>query len=239
MAFTDPNQGTRWEASPHEQGSIEWHNDRLGMVTASRFKEIMTNGRGKDTMGQTAYSYMYDLVAELLTGQAQDKIDNRAIQWGHDNEPQARAMYSLLRDCRVYQVGFLKSLVFPGVGGSPDGLLDPPEEDPEVGPGGVEIKCPMSSRIHLGYLEFGGVPKDYQWQVQGLMWVTGRKWWDFVSFDPRMPSDLQLFVHRELADLDKHDELERRYSRFKEQMDIKFDAIQSGRRPKVSSGGRS
>lgn len=214
--------------TPVQQGSDAWKQLRLGMVTASRFKDMMTNGRGKDTMGQTAYTYMYDLIAERLTGQPQDEINVRALQWGNDTEPQARAMYCLVRDVRVKQVAFVRHSGEADwckqIGGSPDGLID----DDDDGPGGVEIKCPSNSRIHLRYLENGGVPSDYKMQVQGLMWVTGRTWWDFVSFDPRMPRELQLFVHREIMDRDVHEELEDRAKRFVDQMLIKLNKIRQG-----------
>lgn len=217
-----------------EQGTEEWRRERLGKITASRFKDMMTNGRGKDTMGKTAYSYMYDLIAERLTGIPQDEISAKAIQWGNDNEPQARAMYCLRRDVRVEQVGFLVKHGFKPwyteCGGSPDGLILEYEKGPDGKPdghslGGVEIKCPLSSRIHLGYIEDGVVPSDYYWQVQGLLWVTGRDWWDFVSFDPRMPENLQLFVFREYPDPDAHADLEERVERFLEQIAIKLDKV--------------
>jgi len=207
------------------QGTKEWHEKRLGKVTASRFKDVMANGRGTGSMGQTAYSYMRDLIAERLTGEPQGQIDNRAVQWGHDHEPEARAMYCLLRDVRVTQLGFASHPTIDGVGGSPDGLVG---ED-----GGVEIKCPQNSRNHLAYLEAGEVPKEYDWQVQGLMWVTGRSWWDFVSFDPRMPPGLQLFVCRAEADEEKHEELERRVKRFLEQFEIRYAKLEAKLEAKV------
>lgn len=200
-----------------EQGSQEWHEQRLGMVTASRFKDVMTNGRGTGTMGATAYSYMYDLIAEKLTGVVQDAVDNHAVRWGNDNEPQARAMYAYQTGYSVDKVGFIKHPTIEGVGGSPDGLIGVD--------GGVEIKCPKSSRIHFTYMEKGGVPKEYFWQVQGLLWITGREWWDFVSFDPRMPDEFQLFVHRERSDEEAHIDLERRAARFLEQMEVKLKKV--------------
>ena len=210
-----------------EQGSAEWHEQRLGRLTMSRLKDAMTNGRGKDTIGETAYTYMYDLISEHLTGKADDHYVNDAMRWGTDNEPQARAMYCLLRDARVAQVGFvLHSGDQPWckyVGGSPDGLVT--AEDGSLG--GVEIKCPYTSRVHLRYLENGGVPKEYYWQVHGLMWLTKRDWWDFVSFDPRMPQGLQLFVHRELTDDIVRKEIESRAERFVTQMIIKLDKIKA------------
>jgi putative phage-type endonuclease len=209
----------------HEQGSPDWYAARLGKVTASRFADVMTNGRGTGSMGQTAYSYMYDIIAEILTGQVQDKVDVKAMQWGHQTEPHARAMYCFHRNARVIKTGFLvhHDPAFSYCGGSPDGLVEGDEE----GPGGVEIKCPLSSRIHLGYLEEGQVPGAYQWQVDGLLWVTGRKWWDFVSFDPRMPEGLQMFCVRQYRNEDACSDLEDRAKRFWEQLQIKLGKIKS------------
>lgn len=214
--------------SPYvKQGTDEWHEQRLGKVTASRFKDMMTNGRGTSSMGQTAYTYMWDLIAEKLTGKPQDNLSHvKAIEWGNENEPQARAFYSLYRDVRVKQTGFLTHPSFPDAGGSPDGLVD---DDPE-GAGGAEIKCPHTSRIHLQYITNGGVPNAYKWQVQGLMWITGREWWDFVSFDPRMEkAGLMLYVHREHADLDMFDELSERTLQFIEQLKIKLSKLKEYR----------
>ena len=199
------------------QGTEEWKRQRLGKITASRFCDMMTNGRGTGAMGKTAYSYMYDLIAERLTGEPQDEIISKHLDWGNANEPQARAMYCLISGRRVTQTGFIA--MNDDIGGSPDGLVGDS--------GGVEIKCPSSSRIHLGYIEQCKVPNDYFWQVQGLMWVTGREWWDFVSFDPRMPEKYQLFVFREERDDQAIKELEFRAARFIEQMNIKLSKIES------------
>lgn len=208
----------------YEQGSEGWKTQRLGKITASRFSDMMTNGRGSSgSMGLTAYSYMYDLIIERLTGEPQTLPEMKALIWGNDHEPEARAMYCATQACRVAQVGFMCHPENPDVGGSPDGLID----GQEAGLGGVEIKCPFKSRIHLGYIEKGGTPSTYIHQVQGLMWITGRQWWDFVSYDPRMPKGLQLYVYREFADESYHKELEIRSRRFHEQMMIKLSKFMS------------
>jgi putative phage-type endonuclease len=205
------------------QGSAEWHKARLGKITCSRMADMMTNGRGSGSMGLTAYSYMYDLIAEILTGSQQDQIDNAAVRWGHENEPVARAVYALIHGASVVKTGFLVHPHHPHCGGSPDGLVEGDQE----GPGGVEIKCPMSSRIHLGYMEGGIVPPQYEWQVDGSMWITQRKWWDFVSFDPRMPEGLQMFRVRRYWNDERMEELSDRVERFWGQLQIKLSKIQS------------
>lgn len=207
-----------------EQGSEEWRLARLAKITASRFSDVMTNGRARGTMGKTAFSYMRDLIAEELTGKPQDEIKAKAIDWGNENEPHARAMYCFLCSVRVVKIGFVQHPQLTRVGGSPDGLVDGDLE----GPGGVEIKCPMNTRVHLEYLELDSCPDDYKWQVQGLMWVTGRKWWDFVSYDPRLEvAGLSLHRVRCRVDHDMHRELDTRIPRFIEQLEVKLKAIRS------------
>lgn len=210
-----------------EQGTDEWKQARLGKVTASRFADVMTNGREKGTIGKTALSYLRELIAEELTGQGSDEITAKAIQWGTDNEPAARAMYCYLHSVRVVKVGFVDHPEIPRCGGSPDGLV----EGDASGPGLVEIKCPFNTRNHLEYMEIDTVPDTYQWQVQGLMWLTGRRWCDFVSYDPRLEkAGLSLHCVRVFADTDMHKDLEIRVKRFVEQLEIKLEKIRSKRR---------
>jgi hypothetical protein len=59
----------------------------------------------------------------------------------------------------------------------------------------IEIKCPFNSANHLETW-LSGMPEEHMAQIQGQMWLTDRQWCDFVSFDPRMPADLQLYVQR-------------------------------------------
>jgi len=174
------------------QGSPAWLQARCGKITASKLADVMTQPRSKadkeaGKLSQTARSYMLDLVAETLTGQPVEIPTTRSMQWGIDNELPAREIYETLTDTEVREVGFLKYEKEPMVGCSPDGLIG---DD-----GGLEIKCPFNSRVHIGYLIDGVLPAEYRWQVIGSMWITGRKWWDFVSYDPRMP-DLQTSLFR-------------------------------------------
>ena len=161
-----------------EQGTPEWHALRLGKVTASRFKDVMTKPRSGDGLSKTAESYMLDLIAEKLTLEPQGFGGNADTDWGNEHEAAAIEVYEASAGRKVKRVGFVERPELPGVGCSPDG---------HVGVhGGCEIKCPAKPRIHLGYL-FGGVlPKEHVAQVQGCMWVTGARWWDFCSYDPRI-----------------------------------------------------
>ena len=207
-----------------EQNTDEWLKLRLGIPTASVFVKMMASGRGEGTLGQGAITLMYDLITERITGRQANEMEflPKAIQWGNDHEDEARAAYQFAVGTRLKQVGFVIKCIEDGifVGASPDAMASGEDE------GGVEIKCPFNSTNHLKWMEAGGVPDAHFPQVQGLMWVTGRKWWDFVSYDPRMPQGLKLYAYREEADEDYHRELELRAIRFSEQMLIKCAKLQ-------------
>ncbi len=198
-----------------KQGTEEWRRARLGKVTSSRFAEVMTGGQGK-----TAHSYLLDLLGERLTGQPSEELRNKYVDWGHEHEGSARAAYAwqLAGLWPVTQVGFVPHPDFPDdVGGSPDSLVS--DE------GLVEIKCPFTLKAHLNTLLTQEVPSEYVWQCQGNLWVTGRKWLDYVSFHPRLPEGLNLCVIRVERDEDQIEELERKVKRFVEQLHIKLGKL--------------
>jgi len=153
-----------------EQGSDKWRQIRLGKVTASVFSNATAGGAGK-----TRTTLMRKLIAERLTDLPEESYSNSAMDWGTETEPLAREYYASINDCTVKEVGFVE--LSADVGASPDGLVG---ED-----GLLEIKCPNSS-THIGYLLDNKMPSTYVKQVQGQMWVTGRLWTDFVSYDPRV-----------------------------------------------------
>lgn len=157
-----------------EQGTPEWFAARLGIATASRFKDIMARTPAPRN------NYMAELVAERLTGEREESYKSSDMQWGNDYEAVARLTYKLnnpdkkVRDCGI----FLQDEI--DCGASPDGLVD---DD-----GTIEIKCPKTA-THIQTLKSGKLPTQYFWQVQGQLWVTGRKWCDFISYDPRLPEN--------------------------------------------------
>jgi len=165
-----------------EQGSPEWLALRAGKVTASRVADVMAK-----TTTAAYQNYMADLIAERLTGQKTESFTNAAMQWGVDHEAQARAEYEVKTGVLVEQVAFVDHPTIPMFGCSPDGL---------VGDDGlIECKCPNTS-THIEYIRQDKAPIKYVNQMQCQMAVTGRKWCDFVSFDPRLPDGLQLFIVR-------------------------------------------
>lgn len=165
-----------------EQRSPEWYAARLGRATASRFNDVMA--RTKSGYSAQRKNYKAELVVETLTGEQADFHSSAAMQWGTDYEPVARLAYTLETGNNVEETGFWVDDEI-GAGASPDGF---------VGKDGLlEIKCPNTS-THLETLERKEVPYQYRAQVQGQMWITGRKWCDFVSYDPRLPENAQMII---------------------------------------------
>lgn len=167
-----------------EQRTDDWFKARLGKATGSNFDKIMA---GEKYAGWK--NYRAELVAERLTGIRYAELTGRdfttfEMSWGTDNEPLARLHYSLLTHNVVEECGFFEHSTL-AAGASPDGLIG---ED-----GLLEIKCPNTA-THIETLHKGTVPRQYVAQVQGQMWITGRKWSDFISFDPRLPDNAKIII---------------------------------------------
>jgi putative phage-type endonuclease len=168
-----------------DQGSEEWFTIRIGKVTASRVADVIA--KTKTGYSASRDNYMAQLICERLTGQKGESFTNAAMQHGTDTEPLARAAYEALKDVLVDEVGFVSHPTIEMAGASPDGL---------VGDDGLlEIKAPQTN-THIETLLSQSVPGKYNTQMQFQMACTGRKWCDFVSFDNRLPEELQLFVRR-------------------------------------------
>lgn len=201
-----------------DQNTPEWREARVGKVTSSCLGKVMTKARSGGGMGQTAQTYMMELIGERLTGLPADEIHSKYIEWGHRHEPDARSLYAAYSSETVSRVGFVEHPTIRGFGGSPDSL---------VGEKGVnEIKCPFTQRNHLEVIRANEiVDKDYQWQCQGNMAVTGREWLDYVSFHPMFPEELRFHVIRVERDDDMIEELEETVIRFLEQMEKRIEVI--------------
>ena len=173
-------------AEQGEQQSADWLMSRVGHTTASRFKDVLAVLKsGKPAAARE--TYLWEVVIERLTGQPSEHYTSAAMQWGIDQEIISRMAYEARSGNIVMQVGFIHHPEIPMVGGSPDGLVD---DD-----GGWESKSPYNSAYHLQTI-LNGMPEEHMPQVQGLMWITGRQWWDFTSFDPRLPGHLQVYTQR-------------------------------------------
>ena len=168
-----------------EQGSQEWLAERAGKWTGSKFVDVMAISERTGKPLKARSDAVWQVVVERMTGQAIEGPGGFALAWGHEVEQFARDAYELETGNVVQQVGFIEHQEFPFAGASPDGLID---DD-----GGLELKCPRDSRIHLDRF-LSGVPSEYIPQIQGCMWVTGRQWWHFASYDPRMPESHRLLI---------------------------------------------
>jgi len=198
------------------QGSDEWKAARLGKVTASRMDDIMA--RTKTGYGAGRANYMAQLIAERLTGVPADSYTNAAMQWGTEHEAEARAAYVFHTGYTVVETGFIDHPSIPDSGASPDGNV--------MDDGHVEIKCPNTS-THIETLLTQSIPGKYIKQMQWQMTCTGRKWCDFVSYDPRMPANLCMFVKRVEFDEKLANEMESEVLYFLEEMNKKLEQLRS------------
>jgi len=172
-----------------EQGTQEWLLARCGKVTASRVADIMA--KTKSGYSASRGNYMAELVCERLTGVPTDTFKSAAMEWGTAQEPHARAAYEAVGGVLVEEVGFVPHPSIPDAGASPDGLVG--------SVGLIEIKCPYTA-THIETLLSGKVPDRYNTQMQWQMACTGRTWCDYVSYDPRMPENMRLFLARVFRD---------------------------------------
>lgn len=197
-----------------EQGTDEWHKQRLGKVTASKMADVMA--KTKTGWGAARANYMAALLCERLTGNPTEYYVNGAMQWGTDCEPKARAAYEFDTGTTVKECGFIDHPSIEMSGASPDGLIG---DD-----GLIEIKCPNTA-THLDFLLGGKVDKKYVLQMQWQMACTGRKWCDFMSFDPRLPLDLQSHVVRVERDDKAIEDMECAVRDFLTELDQKIDQL--------------
>ncbi len=162
-----------------EQGSGPWLALRLAIPTASEFDNLITP-LWKVKTGEGPKTYLYQKICEKFMGAFADGGNSFAMQTGSILEHEALPWFEFTHETRVQRVGFCTT-DDGRIGCSPDGLIG--DE------GGIEIKCP-SPQTHLKYWVEGVVPKEHAAQVHGSMYVTGRKWWWFLSYSRQFPAFL-------------------------------------------------
>lgn len=168
------------------QRSPEWFAARLGRLTGSNAGDMLATIKSGEAAARR--DLRMRLVLERLTGQSQENgYVNADMQWGMDHEDEAFEEYQAETGNLVRRTGFLSHNALM-VGCSLDG-------DVENFAGIVELKAPKSA-THYGYLKAGAVPSNHMPQIQHNLWITGAEWCDFVSWDPRMPEGLRLFIRR-------------------------------------------
>lgn len=165
------------------QRTADWHAARAGKFTGSKFVDLMARHKRTGEKLASWGNLIFQIVVERMTGIQEEGPDSFSLRWGREVEPYAREAYELETGLLVVDSGFVAHPLYPFAGCSPDGLIG--------NDGGLEMKSPKDSAVHLGRF-LTGMPEEIRPQVQGCMWVTGRDWWDFVSYDPRMPESHQL-----------------------------------------------
>lgn len=200
-----------------EQRSEGWFAARKGKVTASRIGDILATIRNGNWAASRKH-YAAQLVTERLSDKDPEPFTNEYIEWGIAQEASAKEAYTQATGSAVEDVGFVDHPTIGMAGASPDGLVG---ED-----GLIEIKCPTTA-THIETLLGADVKEQYRLQMLWQMACTGRKWCDFVSFDPRLPDALQLHIqrferdNREIADIEEH------VKRFLKEVDETVEALQA------------
>jgi putative phage-type endonuclease len=198
------------------QGTPEWFAQRCGKVTASRICDVIA--KTKSGWGASRENYAAQLVVERLTGEVAESYTNGAMQWGTATEPEARLHYADTVIEPVTETGFVEHKRILMSGCSPDAL---------VGSNGLaEIKCP-ESKTHIQTLLGGSIPDKYQVQMLWQMACCERDYCDFVSYDPRLPEKMRMFVKRLERDDKRIKELEAMVEAFLDEVEEKVLALKS------------
>jgi hypothetical protein len=180
------------------QRNDEWFKSRMGRFSCSQLHRLMTEPKSKadkeaGKLSEGANTYIMECIAEKITGlPAKEDFTSKYTEWGIENEPIAIGIYDELQKVKVNQQGYIP--YGENFGGSPDGLIE--------ATGGVEIKCPYTITNHLNHILSADLKKDckeYYWQMIGYLLITGREWWDFVSYHPHYPGKYQFHRKRIIA----------------------------------------
>lgn len=193
------------------QGDPAWFEARKGLPTASMFSTVMASGKGGGR-SLTRDKYLRQLAGEIITKEPMGEgFLSQDMVRGKEVEPEARDYYAFTRRCAPQIVGFIKN---GRKGASPDALID---DD-----GGLEIKC-TAPHVQIERLLTNEVPSEYVAQIQGSLWVTGRAWWDFLSYSPKLPP----LILRVKPDLEYHAWLSAGVDAFLRELDAMVAKIRS------------
>jgi putative phage-type endonuclease len=205
-----------------DQGTPQWFAARAGRATASRIADIMAKTKSGPSASRA--NYAAQLVCERLTGVTAETFTNAAMAWGVETEARARDAYRIHALCEVEECGFIEHPTVAMSGASPDGLVS---HD-----GLVEIKCPNSA-THIDTLLGKSVPAKYRTQIMWQLACTGRVWCDFVSYDPRLPETMSLYVERVHRDDVAIAEMEREVTAFLAEVHDKVTALRNTYEPQL------
>src|ERR1700733_13602116 len=209
---------------PAPQGSAAWLQARIGLVTASRIKDVLavlTRASKNGKAGEPAaarIAYRAELVAERLSGRSEDHYVSPEMDHGTEYEPIARSAYEIATGTMVDTVGLVYHPTMPFSGASADGLVD--DE------GAVEIKAPKTT-THLRWIQAGIVPEEHQDQCLWVMACCERQYLDFISYDPRLPDGLKIFIVRMERDEERIKMIEQEVASFNAEVEAACNALRS------------
>lgn len=169
------------------QGDAQWLRDKAGKFSGSRFGALMSKTKsGAPTAGRQ--NLITQLAIERLIGTCVETYSNANMAAGIEREPELIRAYEDDQLVVVTAVDFIQHPTLAFCGCSPDGTID---DD-----GGVEGKFRAAEALHFDVLRRGFIQSGYRWQIQGNLWVTGREWWDYVSYHPAFPDPFKLAIVR-------------------------------------------
>jgi putative phage-type endonuclease len=198
-----------------EQGSPAWLKSRLGKVTASRMADLLDKTQ-KGVDGAKRTGYRRELVYERLTNRAIDRFVTREMQWGIDHEAEAKQVYSLITGNEVRPAPFVLHPTIAKSGASPDGFID---QD-----GLVECKCPASV-THIATMLADEIPEQYLPQMFWQIECSKRDYCDFLSYDPRLPANMQIWIKRLYRDETAIEKLRENVTTFLASVDETIDSL--------------
>ena len=196
-----------------KQGTIEWFNQRVGSVTASQIANVVA--KTKTGTSEKRKRYLYEIVAERLTGKSVDVPVTAAMQRGIDLEPDARLIVAkTLKDFEIDEAEYYKHPTIKYAGASPDGL---------IGKFGLlEIKA-MGQIHHARQLAEPNkiLNKDHELQ---MLWqqacMPERMFSLYVCYNPDFPVKQQLYVQKIHRDNKRIRELEVAVEDFLDEVEV-------------------
>lgn len=197
------------------QDSAAWIKARIGHLTASRMNAVLDFTK-KGEPGADRKKYLIDLVAERLTDSAVDHYITSDMQWGLDHEDEAVACYEEVSGNDVSRAGFMLHPRIEFCGASPDRFVN---HD-----GLLEVKCPRTT-THVAWMLAGVVPEQHRPQMTLQLAVTGRKWCDFISYDPRVPARQRAFIRRFTPTAEEVETVEEKARAFLLEVDELFERV--------------
>lgn len=154
------------------QGSDDWFAARRGLLTASEIRLILTPTL-KIADNEKTRTHVWELAAQRISGHVEPTYIGDEMLRGQEDEILARELYSE-HYAPVEEVGFITNDKWGfKIGCSPDGLIG---DD-----GGLEVKS-RRQKYQIQTIAEHAMPDDFLLQVQTCLLVTGRAWWDFVSY---------------------------------------------------------